>query len=53
MLRISRLHRRLLAVFLIILGAALLFLATDSRPGLCLVLLGIAIEVIGVALKHS
>ena len=53
MLRISRLGRRLLAVSLIILGAILLFLVTDSWLGLWLVLLGIAIEGIGVALKHQ
>lgn len=45
--------RRLLAVLLVLIGAALMFLATEAWPGVVLVLLGVSLEVIGIAMKHK
>ena len=43
--------RRILAGFLIVLGAILLLIATETWGGLILILIGIAIEIIGIALE--
>jgi len=43
--------RRFLSVLLILIGAALIFLATEAWLGVVLVVLGIAIEIIGIAMK--
>lgn len=45
--------RRYLAVLLVLVGAALIFLATEAWAGALLVLLGISLEVIGIAMKHK
>jgi len=44
-------HRRLLAVLLIIVGAILLWLAPESPGGIILLILGIAVELIGITLE--
>jgi hypothetical protein len=45
--------RRLLVVLLLLLGAAMIFLATDAWAGAQLITLGISIEAIGIAMKHK
>ena len=44
--------RRPIALALIVLGAALMFLAPETWPGLALLVVGISLEVIGIALRH-
>jgi membrane-bound ClpP family serine protease len=44
-------HRRILAVLLIIIGAAFLWLAPESPGGIILLILGVATEIIGIALE--
>lgn len=48
---INRRVRRPLALVLVILGAALMLLATETRLGMILFVLGIVIEVVGLALE--
>jgi hypothetical protein len=43
---------RVLSVLLVLVGATLIFLATQEWLGAVLVLLGVTIEVIGIAIKH-
>ena len=45
--------RRFIAILLVLLGATLIFLATDAWPGVVLVLLGVLLEIMGIALKHK
>ena len=44
-------HRRILAVLLIIIGGLLLWLAPESPGGIILLVLGVAIELIGITLE--
>lgn len=44
--------RRLLSVLLVLLGTALIFFAAEALHGVVLVVLGVYIEVIGIAMKH-
>lgn len=44
--------RRILAGLLILVGALMLFLATETTGGLLLILAGIAVEGVGIALEH-
>ena len=44
--------RRLLALALIVLGGALIFLAPETWPGMLLLVLGILLELIGMSLSH-
>jgi drug/metabolite transporter (DMT)-like permease len=44
--------RRPLAALLVILGAALLFLAPETWAGILLLILGVLLEVTGIAIKH-
>lgn len=44
--------RRVLAGVLILVGAVLLLLATETTGGLLLILAGVAIEGVGIALEH-
>jgi hypothetical protein len=37
---------------ILILGATLIFLATEAWAGVLLVILGISIELIGIAMRH-
>ena len=41
--------RRYLVALLVLVGAAMIFLATEAWPGVLLVALGISIEAIGIA----
>jgi membrane-bound ClpP family serine protease len=45
--------RRFWSVLLISVGAALIFLATEAWAGTVLVVLGLSIEVIGIAIKQK
>lgn len=45
--------RRPLALLLVVLGAILIFLATNAWAGAALVVLGISIELIGIAIRHK
>lgn len=45
--------RRFLSVLLILIGATLIFLATQAWVGVVLVVLGITIELVGIAIRHG
>jgi len=45
--------RRPLAALLVILGAAILFLAPETWAGALLLVLGVTIEMVGVAIKRK
>ena len=45
--------RRLWSVLLILVGAILIFLATEAFIGMILVLLGVVIELLGITIKHK
>ena len=45
--------RRYLVALLVLVGAAMIFLATEAWPGVLLVALGISIEAIGIAMRHK
>lgn len=44
--------RRPIALVLVVLGATLMFLAPETWAGLALLVVGISLEVIGIALRH-
>jgi len=44
--------RRLITVSLVILGGAMIYLASMAWAGMLLLAMGIAIEVVGITLKH-
>lgn len=43
--------RRFLSALLVLIGAALIFLATEAWLGLVLLVIGLSIELIAIALK--
>lgn len=45
--------RRLLALFLVVLGGLLMYLAPEVWGGLIVLLAGVAIELVGIALEHK
>lgn len=45
-------HRRTLAILLVAAGATLTFLAPETWAGAFLLSAGMAIELVGIALKH-
>jgi len=45
--------RRPLAATLVILGAAMIFLAPETWAGALLLVLGVSVEVIGIAIKRK
>ena len=45
--------RRPLAALLVMLGAAMIFLAPETWTGALLLALGVFVEVIGIAIKHK
>jgi hypothetical protein len=45
--------RRVISAVLILLGAALIFLATEAWAGAVLVAVGILIELIAISLQHQ
>ena len=44
--------RRLITVLLVILGGTMIYLASMEWAGMLLLAMGIAIEVVGITLKH-
>ena len=46
-------NRRFWSVLLILVGAILIFLATEAFIGMILVLLGVVIELLGITIKHK
>lgn len=44
--------RRPIAVLLVAIGAAMMFLAPETWAGLALLAIGIALEAVGIALRH-
>lgn len=45
--------RRASAVIMVVLGAALMLLAPEAWPGALLLILGVALELFGIALEHK
>lgn len=45
--------RRFLSVLLVLVGAALIFLATEAWAGALLVMLGVIIELIGIGIENN
>jgi hypothetical protein len=45
--------RRFLVAWLVLLGATMIFLATEAWTGVILITLGISIEAIGFAMRHK
>lgn len=51
MLRKQR-SRRVLAMFLVVLGGVLMYLAPEIWAGLVVLALGVVVELAGIALEH-
>ncbi|MGE5722276.1 MAG: hypothetical protein ACM3YM_07420 [Sphingomonadales bacterium] len=49
----SKRSRRVLAIFLVVLGGVLLFLAPEIWAGLVVLALGVLIELAGIALERK
>jgi hypothetical protein len=49
----KRRSRRVLAIFLVLLGGVLLFLAPEMWAGLLVLALGVLIELAGIALERK
>lgn len=45
--------RRTIAVIMVVLGAILMFLAPEAWPGELVLILGVALELAGIALEHK
>jgi hypothetical protein len=45
--------RRVLAIFLVVLGGVLMYLAPEIWAGLVVLALGVVIELAGIALEHK
>jgi hypothetical protein len=45
--------RRTSAVIIVVLGATLMLLAPEAWPGALLLILGVALELFGIALEHK
>ena len=45
--------RRASAAILVVLGAILMFFAPEAWPGALVLVMGIALELIGIALEHK
>jgi hypothetical protein len=45
--------RRVSAVIMVVLGAALMILTPEEWPGALLLILGVALELLGIALEHK
>lgn len=44
--------RRVSAVIMVVLGAALMILTPEAWPGALLLILGVALELFGITLEH-
>jgi hypothetical protein len=49
----SKRSRRLLAGFLVVLGGVLMYLAPEIWAGLVVLVLGVVIELVGIALERN
>ena len=49
---LSKRSRRVLAIFLVVLGGVLIFLAPEIWAGLVVLALGVVVELAGIALEH-
>ena len=49
----KRRSRRVLAIFLVVLGGVLIFLVPEVWTGLLLLVLGVVIELAGIALERK
>ncbi|MGC2048128.1 MAG: hypothetical protein WA635_05915 [Gallionella sp.] len=45
--------RRAIAVIMVMLGAILMFLAPEAWPGALVLILGVVLELVGIALEHN
>jgi len=45
--------RRASAVIMVVLGAILMFLAPEAWPGALVLILGVVLELAGIALEHK
>jgi membrane-bound ClpP family serine protease len=45
--------RRASAIIMVVLGAILMLLAPEAWPGALLLILGVALELFGIALEHK
>lgn len=45
--------RRLVAGFIVVLGAILMFLAPETWPGAVVLIFGVVLELAGIALDHK
>jgi hypothetical protein len=50
---IKQRSRRVLAIFLVVLGGVLMVLAPEIWAGLAVLALGVVIELAGIALEHK
>jgi hypothetical protein len=50
---IKQRSRRVLAMFLVVLGGVLMFLAPEIWAGLAVLVLGVVIELAGIVLEHK
>ena len=44
--------RRAIGAVLVVAGGLLMWFATDARAGITLLVLGVALELLGIALEH-
>jgi hypothetical protein len=49
----KRRSRRVLAIFLVVLGGVMMYLAPEMKAGLVLLALGVAVELAGIALERK
>ncbi|HEX7970971.1 MAG TPA: hypothetical protein VF501_01940 [Thiobacillus sp.] len=49
----KRRSRRILAIGLVVLGGVLMFLAPEIWAGLAVLVLGVLVELAGIALEHK
>jgi hypothetical protein len=49
----KRRSRRVLALFLVVLGGVLMYLAPEMWAGVVLLVLGVVVELAGIALEHK
>ena len=50
---LARRFRRPLALFLVVLGGALMFLAAEVWAGVVVLIIGAGVELVGIGLEHQ
>ena len=53
MMKMNQRNRRIIAVILVLLGITLLILTPEGWPGTLMLILGIALELFGIALERK